>query len=104
MIVEYAHDRRVPDLVGEVAFAEDALGELGARRHREREQFDGSAGAVAVGGGIDGCHSTDAQQSIELPFAVEHRADPPRRRVEIARIGRGLVGHGPVQRPQTWSA
>ena len=96
MVVQDPNDGAVSNLVGEIPFTKNPLGELGARGHRERKQFDCRSRAISMRGCVDCGHAAHTEQMIERPLSVEHRADPPGCRVEIARIGGGLVSHAPV--------
>ena len=70
------HAAAVLDLVGDVAFLQEALGDALVARELVVEDLERLARAVPVRGGVHRRHAADAQQGVEAELVVDGEADP----------------------------
>jgi hypothetical protein len=100
VIVENGHPSRVVHLVGDVALAQEAAADGVFARELGVQDLQRHPRAVAMGGGIDRRHPSDAQQRVEAVLAAHPLAQTlggTLTRVAHPRLstGRGLLGgHG----------
>ena len=95
VIVQDRDRPRVLDLVGDVAFAQEALDEGRLHRELRAEHLHGDASPVAVRRGIDLGHPADLEEPLDPPLRAEDGADALLRegaRDATAHVGARLLG------------
>src|SRR5262249_32983997 len=75
VVVVDGHDAGVTNGVRYVAFAQEALANVGVGREALVKDLDGDALLVSVRGGVDGRHSSDSKELIESPAVPQDGAD-----------------------------
>ena len=75
VVVEHGDASGMLRLVRDVALAQEAIPDPYIASELGVEELERDAGAVAVGRGVHGGHTADAQQGFELVFPVDRRAD-----------------------------